>query len=164
MPIKDLDEIHEQGWIYSIRFKKDDQIIYVGHSFNLYNRIKSHKSDCYNPDNKKYNQKNYQIMRSLSNNFDDFYFYIEEEVFNITRLDIKYFEDKHKQLLNPCGNTDNIRPEIMIHKSIDPNAYNRELRRIHHDWYCQFCDSISSRDHKARHERTKKHIENFIQY
>jgi len=168
-----IDKIYEKGYIYSIRF--NDQIIYVGSTVNFDGRKKDHKSRYSNPNDKEHNQKKYQIMRSLSKNFDDFEFRLEDVLANIIRLDLKEPENYYKNLLQPIGNTDNIRPEIQIHKSVDLKAYRHELRNIPENkekikqhqskpWYCQFCNNHVTLGHKARHEKTINHLKNFITY
>jgi predicted GIY-YIG superfamily endonuclease len=49
--------------IYKIEHNVDKKLVYVGSTTNLKNRKKSHKSNCYNESDKKYNLKLYKIMR-----------------------------------------------------------------------------------------------------
>ena len=51
--------------IYKITCTNPDiKSIYVGHTFNLYNRSLEHKSNCYNQNNKQYYSKLYTTIRN----------------------------------------------------------------------------------------------------
>lgn len=166
MPKKPIDYIYEKGYIYSIR-DQENRVLYVGSTVNFNNRKYKHKTRCYNPNDKKKDYAVYQLMRSISSNFDDFIFKIEETCENITILDLKAPENKHKQLLNPIGNTHMIRPEINVHNSIDSNAYHRELMKQKdmkqkeklnktEKISCEICGKVITRQCIARHQRTTK--------
>ena len=63
--------------IYGIKEKLSGEIIYVGSTCNLYNRIHSHLNCCYNSSNKQYTYKLYNYIRSIVERRDDFYTYFE---------------------------------------------------------------------------------------
>ena len=63
--------------VYGIKEKTSDEIIYVGSTCNLYNRIRSHLTCCYNSNNKQYTYKLYSYIRNISEKRDDFYTYFE---------------------------------------------------------------------------------------
>ena len=66
---------YQNGKIYTIRYKKDNSLIYVGSScLPLWMRFVIHKNVCYNPNDKSYNHKFYVKIRETN----DFYnWYIE---------------------------------------------------------------------------------------
>lgn len=167
------DKVYERGWIYSIRYRS--HILYVGSTIDFEDRKRQHKYRCYNLNNPKSNYKIYKIMRSFSNNFDDFEFKIEDILVNIIILDLKKPEDYYMDLLKPIGNDRKVRPEIQIHRSDDMLAYQRDFKNLPDNkekikqhrskpWFCEYCHSSVTTDHKSRHLKTNKHIENFILY
>ncbi len=215
MPKKPIDYVYDKGFVYSIR-DQDDQVLYVGSTVNFKSRKRHHKDNFLYPSLKEYYYQTYEVMRSISSNFDDFIFKIEETCHKVTKLDLKAPENKHKKILNPIGNTQEIRPEIQIHSSDDKNAYKRELYKLpdykekikqyrdenyknnkekilernkqyrdsnkeeikqhqkqfreqnkekikqqkSRPWNCQICNCNVAIDGKARHCKTKKHLEN----
>ena len=123
-----IDQVYERGWIYSIRY--GSQVLYVGSTIDYDDRKRHHHDSFSYEKDKHYNYKIYQIMRSISNNFDDFEFKIEDILVNIIKLDLKRPEDYYMNELKPIGNTEKVRPQIQIHSSVDKKAYARELYKI----------------------------------
>ena len=67
------EERYKNGKIYTIRYRGDDSLIYVGSTcLPLYKRWYQHKSNCFNENNRSYNYHVYQKIRE-SNDFENWY-------------------------------------------------------------------------------------------
>lgn len=69
---------YQNGKIYTIRYKKDSSLIYVGCTcLSLSFRFKLHKNVCFNPNDKSYNHKLYAKIRE-TNDLDNWYIELYE--------------------------------------------------------------------------------------
>jgi hypothetical protein len=67
------------GKIYTIRYKGDDELIYIGSScLPLYKRWYKHKNRCFNEKDKAYNCTLYKKIRE-TNNINDWYIELYED-------------------------------------------------------------------------------------
>ncbi len=70
---------YQNGKIYTIRYKDDDDLIYVGSTIQpLYKRWFTHKNKCLNEKDKAYNILLYRKIRE-TNNINDWYIELYED-------------------------------------------------------------------------------------
>jgi hypothetical protein len=70
---------YQNGKIYTIRYKKDSSLIYVGSTcLPLWMRFSIHKNVCYNPNDKAYNHKLYVKIRE-TDDLDNWYIELYEK-------------------------------------------------------------------------------------
>jgi hypothetical protein len=70
---------YKNGKIYTIRYRNDDSLIYVGSTTQpLYKRFHGHKISCLNEKSKEYNKTLYVKIRE-TNNINDWYFELYED-------------------------------------------------------------------------------------
>ncbi len=158
------------GWVYKLCCKDPSiEEIYVGSSFNIKERMCGHKSDCNNPNRKKYNYKVYKFIRD-NGGWTNWTYEIleEEEVVDKDELEICY-EDSWILYLEPQLNCrrarrskkeyyeDNKEIIAKIRKEYYEENKEQISKREKEKIQCE-CGSIYSRQNKARHEKTKKHI------
>lgn len=68
-----MTERYKNGKIYTIRYKNDDNLIYVGSTcLQLHKRFYTHKNRCFNERDKEYNKILYKKIRE-TNNINDWY-------------------------------------------------------------------------------------------
>jgi hypothetical protein len=73
------EERYKNGKIYTIRYRGDDSLIYVGSTcLPLYKRWYQHKTTCFSENNNRYNLKVYKKIRE-TNNFENWYIELYEE-------------------------------------------------------------------------------------
>ena len=73
------EERYKNGKIYTIRYRGDDSLIYVGSTcLPLYKRWYKHKSDCFNENFPGNNMYLYQKIRG-TNDFENWYIELYEE-------------------------------------------------------------------------------------
>jgi hypothetical protein len=73
------EERYKNGKIYTIRYRGDDNLIYVGSTcLPLYKRWHNHKKGCFNENYHGYNYYVYQKIRE-TNNINDWYIELYEE-------------------------------------------------------------------------------------
>ena len=73
------EERYKNGKIYTIRYRGDDALIYVGSTcLPLYKRWYQHKHNCFNENHKEYNYYFYQKIRE-TNDFENWYIELYEE-------------------------------------------------------------------------------------
>jgi hypothetical protein len=73
------EERYKNGKIYTIRYRGDDALIYVGSTcLPLYKRWYKHKFSCFNENNNRHNLKVYQKIRE-TNDFENWYIELYEE-------------------------------------------------------------------------------------
>ena len=73
------EERYKNGKIYTIRYRNDDSLIYVGSTcLPLYKRWYKHKSFIFNENSNKYNYYIYQKIRE-TNDFENWYIELYEE-------------------------------------------------------------------------------------
>lgn len=154
MPKKPIDYVYEKGYVYSIR-DPDGQVLYVGSTVNFQQRKWDHKKRFTDEKRYGYNCKIYRLLRSISTNFDDFIWKIEETCENVTHLDLKVPENNHKKNLNPIGNDKNIRDEIMVNETTNRKEYRKQLNMIPEIHEKKRCENKKWRD-QNKNEIKKK--------
>ena len=157
--------------------------VYVGHTTEFTKRKNSHKNRCNNPNDKKYNLKIYKTIRE--NEGWDNWSMIEIEKYPCNDKNEACSRERHwYEQLNSNLNT--YRPMITneelkiakkAYKQTDKyqevaKIYGKKHREENKEYYDEKnkqmtsivldcpCGSHCSYKHKARHERTKKHIDN----
>jgi len=154
---------------------------YVGHTTNWNKRKASHKERCNDIKDKKYHLKLYEIMRA-NGGFDNWRMILVEDYPCKNKREAEQREQYHMDLLVEKMNTNNSFTMEIIDKS-HPN-YNNEKYKSHlkrnpdfnkkryqknleknsnhnkEQYYCEYCKNHFSLKHKARHERSQKHILN----
>ena len=79
MLYNNMSDKYKNGKIYTIRYKNDDYLIYVGSTIQpLFKRWYEHKSKANNEKYKAYNLLLYQKIR-VTNNLNDWYIELYEE-------------------------------------------------------------------------------------
>jgi len=146
--------------------------VYVGHTTNFTKRKTQHKSNCNNINNKKYNYKIYQTIRE-NGNFDNWSM-IEIEKYPCNDLNEACARERYYyELLNSKLNM--VCPYRVDKKEINKEYYkinidkikkyretNKEKIKQHASKICICtCGCEYTNHHKARHEKTQKHI-NFM--
>jgi hypothetical protein len=131
--------------------------IYIGSTSDYKQRQRGHKSDCNNPNNKKYNVKLYRFIRSKGG-FDNFKFEIIEECSNEDKLEL---EKMYIEMYDPELNTN-------IYK-YDKKEWDREYNKKNKEKIkeynkekicCRACRCEIRRLEFKRHCDTNKHINN----
>lgn len=169
--------------IYKI-VSKDSNItnFYIGSTTNWTKRKQSHKYRCNVVNNKKYNYQIYQIMRD-NGGFDNFNMILVEDYPCENKREAEKREQYWKDIMKPDLNTKNaftIENNIKLNpkefhkehykKRLENNPeYNKELyqKKIQKNpdhnktkYTCEHCKKEYSLKHKARHEKTIKHLNN----
>ena len=142
---------------------------YVGHTTNWDKRKASHKERCNDEKNKKYHLKLYETMRE-NGGFNNWKMILIEDYPCNGKREAEQREQYHIDLLVEKINTINAFTENRYQKLIKENSnhnqerYQRTLENNpNHNkekYYCECCINYFSLKHKARHERSQKHILN----
>jgi len=145
--------------------------VYVGHTTHFVKRKGSHKSSCYNENDKSHNLKIYQTIRA-NGDWDNWQM-IEIEKYpcndgNEARLRERYWYEQlnaNMNMINPyCSKQEyrQINKEIMYKQTKDYRKINKDAlsEKGKITFKCD-CDSICRIRDKSRHNKTIKHI-NFI--
>jgi len=166
--------------IYKIEHIDNENLLYVGHTTNFNNRKFKHKSRCNNELDKSYNIKLYQMMRE--NGGWDMFRMIEIEKYackdkreaekreNEIMKELKANMNSHNSFLS---DVDRKILNSKIHKEYQ-KGHRIELNKKQNDYYYRNRDDINdrrkekvkcecgcevSKQHKKRHQATKKHID-----
>jgi hypothetical protein len=174
---------YQNGKIYTIRYKKDSSLIYVGSTcLPLWMRFSIHKSVCYNPNDKSYNHKFYAKIREtddLCNWYIELYenFPCENKTQLITRENIiikeistlNKLQGETKYIRKPCKTFDEIKCKSKYfwkqkhHESVIEyhKKYNEEnkqrIKEIGEQKVTYDCGTVSRKDQLKRHMDTLKH-------
>lgn len=159
--------------IYGIHhIDSEDDILYIGSTNNLNNRISLHKNNSKNENCKLYNSSLYKFVRTYDNKWDDFIFKTLETLECVRKKDaldrekvyILQFKTNEKHNKQIPTNFINIgRKEYNAkwnseNKEYFKNYYLNKVKEM--IFHCPYCDYMCNISHKARHEKTKKHINN----
>ncbi len=145
------EERYKNGKIYTIRYRGDDSLIYVGSTcLPLYKRWYNHKQTCFNINNKEYNRTLYQKIRE-TDDFDNWYIELYEE----------YCCDNKEQLLKREGEV--IRELGTLNKKIEgrnkKERYedNKEkLSKYHKGYYQDNKETIIDRMKEYRDQNRER--------
>ena len=139
--------------------------IYIGSTVNFKNRKCQHKISCNNTNSKIHNLKIYQFIRD-NGGWDNWDMILLEEVKVNSKLELHKKEREYIDLLKPSLNIqvpnqtrkeyqeDN--KETLREKALKYYHTNKEKRK--EKITCD-CGSVYGKRDKARHNKTKKHIE-----
>ena len=164
---------YSKGKIYTIRYRNDDSLIYVGSTVNILSyRFADHKRRCKNPNNERHNLMIYQKMRETED-IDNWYIELYED----------FPCDNKEQLLKREGEI--IREIGTLNRNIAGRSteqyrkdnkekyekYLKEYRRQNKEKIsendkqrkslriqCE-CGSTINKGDLAKHRRTKKHLD-----
>jgi len=147
--------------IYKLVHKDDlnDEYIYTGHTTDMRVRKNLHKSDCTNPNSKKYNRKNYKYIRE--NGGWDEWLMIEIEKYPckdkpeaVARERVIQAEMKAKLNYNVAGRTYKEYCQDNREKIAEQKKQYRQDNR----------EKISERDKQYRQDNREKFLEYYKQY
>ena len=128
--------------IYKI-FCKDSNItdIYIGHTTNFNKRKNSHRRNCYNENDRKYNIKLYQFIRN-NGGWDNFEMIIVEKYSCNSKLEAeikeRYFIEELKSNLNCIIPTRNKKEYYQDKKKI--------IKEVHKKYYLNNKEKIKEKD------------------
>jgi len=128
--------------------------VYVGHTTNKTNRKRHHRVACNNENDKDYNIYVYQFIRD-NGRFDNWEMIILEEYpcenVNQATLRERYWLESLNATLNKC---------IPSRTKQEYYLQNREIinKKRYEKIECE-CGSSYTKNHQARHFKSKKHIE-----
>ena len=174
-----IDKRYENGCIYMLRNKNDleNKNVYIGSTINFYNRYSDHKSSCNNENNVRYNKPKYQYIRE--NGGWDNWEMIKIEDYpckNLKELMIREDEimSKYENRINELRS---LWTAERKKKGYDRYNYENREKRNHQEKerykknlekikarrqqriICDNCGDEVSRNHIARHKKTKKCLE-----
>ncbi len=154
-----------EGHIYKLCCDGVDEF-YIGSSFDMEDRKRTHKTKCNNPNSNRYNLKVYQYIRA-NGGYDNWKYEIlvEKEFENKRELENK--EQECIKLLNPSLNSNNA-----YRTEEDMKLQRKALNKVSNDKRRQtkincICGGKTDKYHKANHEKSNKHqkyITNNITY
>jgi len=153
---------------------------YIGSTTNWDKRKATHKERCNNEKNDKYHYKLYEIMRA-HNGFNNWRMILVEDYPCKSKREAEQREQYHMDLLIEKMNAKRAfqtkeqlkEYNILYYKEqnkkkleLNPNYYkelyqkNLEKNPNHNkeQYYCECCKNHFSLKHKARHERSQKHL------
>ena len=161
---------YKKGIIYAIHHKSDLELTnpYIGSTFNFDERMRDHKSDCYNFNRRNYNYKLYQHIRA-NGGWDCYDVKIIEYYDCKDKDELRKREDEVMLLYSNRLNTfrsyrnkkeyrrDN-KDKILEYRK---KHYEANKDKIKQKVICDKCGSSVRRDYLERHKRNAKCI-NFI--
>jgi hypothetical protein len=141
---------------------------YIGSTTNWTRRKQSHKNRCNDVNDKKNNLQIYQIMRE-NGGFENFNMILVEDYPCANKRESEKREQYWKDTLKPNMNkinafsmeiTDKNNPEYFKERY---QKYKEKYPNLGKEKYtCKYCNIELSSSHKARHEKTKNHINNSL--
>lgn len=154
---------------------KDSNInkFYIGSTTNWTRRKQHHKESCIYEKDKRHHLKIYEIMRE-NGGFENFNMILVEDYPCENRRQAEQREQYWKDLLKPDMNTINAylteeqKKEYIKYKIKEYRINNKELVKEYKKEYnqrkftCDCCKIELSLHHKARHEKSKTHINNSL--
>jgi len=159
MPRKEID--YSKTIIYKI-VCNDLNIsdVYVGHTTDFIRRKRGHKSNCNNPNDKRYNFKVYQIIKA--NGGWDNWTMVEIEKFpckdgNEAAARERYWYEQLNANLNKQVPNRNLIESMAAYRQANRTILNENAKE---KFVCE-CGGNYTRCKKSRHLKTNKHI-NFI--
>ena len=157
---------YQKTVIYKLVHKDDteNQNIYVGHTTNWIKRKTKHKSACNNPNDKKYNLKQYKYIRENGGWDEWLMLWIEDYACKSVQEALARENYWYKQLkanLNTC-----VPGRTIAEYNIEWRDNNKEKYKEYAEKYyqnrkkekitCNHCDAVVRRDCLTRHKQTPK--------
>jgi hypothetical protein len=151
---------YSTGKIYTVRYRGDNNFIYVGSTINLLTkRWNRHKSNCRNVNHSDYNKLLYQKIRE-TDDIDNWYVELYEAYPCENRDQLTRREG---QIIREIGTLN-----MMKYRYKTPSEYKKEWRqnvenrekdkeRLHRKTVCD-CGVVVSYKHKQRHLKSKHHL------
>ena len=145
-------------YFYEIHSLNNDYV-YVGSTTNVVKRLQQHKSNCNNPQSRKYNFKIYQTIRA-NGGFDNFIFNVME---TIETNNIEHVKQRETQLMIHRKANLNTRRAFTTNEEKKRQRFfykieNRNKIYMHQkEKFNCACGGSYTRCHKSRHLRTNKH-------
>ena len=175
---------YSKSCIYMLHYKDDTELenIYIGSTTNFKMRKSIHKSCCCNPNNKKYNDKKYQYIRTNGGWNEWIMIWLEDYPCNSKR-ELQLREDQimlqYENRINEQRASRNRKQwyeenkERLIEKAKEYYEDNKDkIAEYKKEYYennkqqiaeynkekikCNICGFESTRHHLKRHQRTKK--------
>ena len=163
--------MNQNYYVYKL-YHSDYPEFYIGSTFNFKKRRGYHKSDCNNPNSPKYNRILYQYIRN-NGGYDSWNYQILEHITtSINKYELHDLERKAIHDMKPSLNI-----QLPNRTAEQYRQDNRELLNQNMKQYYQnnkqaikqyksekllcACGKQYTRNHKARHEKSKKHL-NYI--
>ena len=156
--------------IYEIKSKNPDvKCSYIGSTTNYKKRIINHKSDCNNKNSEAYNRFLYQFIRS-NGGWENFDFNILETICCDNKLELlkkeRYYIELNENSLNKDipSRTRKEHYEDNKDEILEKNKKYREknkdkISEQRNEKFSCVCGGKYTKNHKARHMKTIKHIE-----
>lgn len=168
-----------EGKVYKITFNKFDQFYYGSTIQKLNDRIRKHKSVCYNlKDTEHCNAKLYRFIRDNNINFDDIKIDLIEEIKINDTEDIEILRNKENEYIKKeiknyfCLNshrvftTDEEEKEQEKETSKIYREKNKEkIKEKNHIYkkqkiFCEKCNIEITQGAKFKHLKSKNHLQN----
>ncbi len=148
---------YKNGKIYTIRYKNDDNLIYVGSTCSpLYKRWYDHKKRCLNENSMQYNMIIYKKIREVGN-IDDWYIELYEDYPTTNKENLLKREG---EIIRKIGTLNKLIPGrtkeeyIQYYKQYEiERCKERKLNKI----ICECGCEIRKSDLKS-HQRKNKHL------
>jgi predicted GIY-YIG superfamily endonuclease len=158
MPRTAID--YSKSMIYKIEHQDKPELIYVGSTTDFTRRKNNHKSKCNNSNNKSYNLKLYQMIRS-NGGWESFKIIIIKELNCKNKVELLLEEDRMmkemKANLNSCRAHPSDQEKFESKKESDKNYRENNYESINKKCSCD-CGGKFTFKHKSVHEKTKKHL------
>ena len=148
--------MNQNYYVYKL-FNPDCTEFYIGSTTNIKQRKRQHKSMCTNPNSKNYNFKVYRYIRS-NGGYDSWNYEILEHI--TTSINKYELHDLERKAI------EDMKPSLNIQLPNRPRKeYDKQYRQDNKQYRCEKllceCGKEYTRQHKARHEKTKTH-QNYI--
>ena len=170
MPKKDID--YSKSIIYKIQHLINQELLYVGSTTNFIKRKNEHKRICNSKNDYKYNRRVYSMIRN-NGGWDNFNCIIIKEFPCLTKNDLLFEEDKVMRELQSNMNTlssklteeqkkEYSRNKMKEYRETNFNNCNDKKNAYNSIQNTCSCGGSFLNKHKARHFKTKKHL-NFLE-
>ena len=144
--------MNQNYYVYKL-YNSDYPEFYIGSTKDMKDRKRQHKYSCTNPNSSRYNFKVYKYIRSNGGYSSWSYEILEHITTSINKYELHDLERKAIQTMKPSLNCS------MPNR--DRKEYDKQYRQqnkayINEKLLCE-CGKEYTRNHKARHEKSKVH-------
>jgi hypothetical protein len=135
---------------------QDLDLCYVGSTCNWRGRKNKHKSSCNNPNNKGFNTKKYQIIRSNGGweNFKMIEIGFRE---NLTLRQAESIEEDYRIELRANMNTNKCNSGFETRQEYNANYQQENREKINAKHECEICGGKFTFANKTQHFKSNKH-------
>ena len=162
------EERYKNGKIYTIRYKNDDNLIYVGSTcLQLHKRFYNHKNRCFNERDKEYNKILYKKIRE-TNNINDWYIELFE---NFPTENKELLLKREGEIIREIGT---LNKRIEGRTTEEKKEYQKEYQQVNKEKIKEYhkekdkerskikiicsCGCEVGKKQLKRHQRSNKHI------